>query len=97
VRDLRVELRLRPASSRPAASFFSLSTSPSNKIEFFFFTHENLKKFLFPAKKVMTGDSRSEGEKIPDPDPHVFGPPESGSISQKYGSGSCSGSGSFYH
>jgi hypothetical protein len=35
------------------------------------------------------------------PDPHVFGPPGSGyrSISQKYGSGSCSGSGngSFYH
>jgi hypothetical protein len=37
----------------------------------------------------------------PDPDPHVFGPPgsESGSISQRYGSGSgsCSGSGSFRH
>ncbi len=35
------------------------------------------------------------------PDPHVFGPPGSGpgSISQRYGSGSCSGSGSvsFYH
>jgi hypothetical protein len=30
----------------------------------------------------------------PDPsDPHVFGPPGSGSISQRYGSGS----GSFYH
>jgi hypothetical protein len=37
----------------------------------------------------------------PDPDPHVFGPPGSrfGSTSQRYGSGSgsCSGSGSFYH
>ncbi len=31
----------------------------------------------------------------PNPDPHVFGPPGSGSISQMYGSGS--GSGSFYH
>ncbi len=30
---------------------------------------------------------------IPDPDPHVFGPPGSGTISQRYGSGS----GSFYH
>jgi hypothetical protein len=29
----------------------------------------------------------------PDPDPHVFGPPGSWSISQRYGSGS----GSFYH
>ncbi len=29
----------------------------------------------------------------PDPDPHVFGPPGSGSTSQRYGSGS----GSFYH
>jgi hypothetical protein len=40
---------------------------------------------------------------VPDPDPRVFGPPRSGSISQMYGSGSgsCSGSGSgsgsFYH
>jgi hypothetical protein len=32
-------------------------------------------------------------------DPRVFGPPGSGSTSQRYGSGSgsCSGSGSFYH
>jgi hypothetical protein len=29
------------------------------------------------------------------PDPHVFGAPRSGSTSQRYGSGS--GSGSFYH
>jgi hypothetical protein len=31
------------------------------------------------------------------PDPHVFGPPGSGSISQRYGSGSGYRSGSFYH
>ncbi len=31
------------------------------------------------------------------PDPHVFGPPGSGSISQRYGLGFGSGSGSFYH
>ncbi len=31
----------------------------------------------------------------PNPDPHVFGPPGSGSISQRYGSGS--GAGPFYH
>jgi hypothetical protein len=30
---------------------------------------------------------------VADPDPHVFGPPGSGSSSQRYGSGS----GSFYH
>jgi hypothetical protein len=30
---------------------------------------------------------------VADPNPHVFGPPGSGSISQRYGSGS----GSFYH
>jgi hypothetical protein len=31
------------------------------------------------------------------PDPRVFWPPGSGSTSQRYGSGSDSGSGSFYH
>jgi hypothetical protein len=31
----------------------------------------------------------------PDTDPHVFGPPGSGSISQRYGSGSGARSGSF--
>jgi hypothetical protein len=31
----------------------------------------------------------------PNPDPHIFEPPGSGSISQRYGSGF--GSGSFYH
>jgi hypothetical protein len=34
-----------------------------------------------------------EGSSVADPDPRVFGPPGSGSISQRYGSGS----GSFYH
>jgi hypothetical protein len=34
-----------------------------------------------------------EKTSVPDQDPHVFGPPGSGSISQRYGSGS----GSFYH
>ncbi len=37
---------------------------------------------------------------VPDPDPsdpHVFGAPGSGSTSQRYGSGSDSGSGPFYH
>jgi hypothetical protein len=34
-----------------------------------------------------------EKTSVPDQDPHVFGPPESGSICQRYGSGS----GSFYH
>ena len=41
--------------------------------------------------------SVADPEPNPDPDPHVFGPPGSGSTSQMYGSGSCSGSGSFYH
>ncbi len=35
---------------------------------------------------------------VPDPaDPHVFGPPGSKSVSQRYGSGSGSASGSCYH
>jgi hypothetical protein len=33
----------------------------------------------------------------PNPDQHVFGHLGSGSTRQRYGSGSCSGSGSFYH
>jgi hypothetical protein len=40
---------------------------------------------------------RAAGNSVPDPDPHVFGPPGSGSISQRYGSGSGNGSGSFFH
>ncbi len=45
-------------------------------------------------------DSVADPDQNPDPDPpvpHVFGPPGSGSISQRYGSGFGSGSGSFYH
>jgi hypothetical protein len=34
---------------------------------------------------------------VADLDPHVFGPPGSGSTNQRYGSGSGSCSGSFYH
>jgi hypothetical protein len=34
--------------------------------------------------------------RVADPDPYVFGPPGSGSNSQRYGSGSGVGSGSFY-
>jgi hypothetical protein len=47
-----------------------------------------------------TGISVADPNPDPDPlDPHVFGPPGSGSTSQRYGSGSgsCSGSGSVYH
>jgi hypothetical protein len=42
------------------------------------------KSFRIPTTSVADPDS---------PDPHVFGPPGSGSTSQRYGSGS----GSFYH
>jgi hypothetical protein len=35
--------------------------------------------------------TESREASVPDPDPHVFGPPGSGSTSQRYGSGS------FYH
>jgi hypothetical protein len=47
-------------------------------------------------------NSRIQKGSVPDPNPdppdsHVFGPPGSGSTCQRYGSGSCSGSGSFYH
>jgi hypothetical protein len=60
----------------------------------------------FIASVVVTG-SVADPDPNPDPpdpnpdppDPHVFGPPGSGSTSQRYGSGSCSGSGSesFHH
>jgi hypothetical protein len=43
----------------------------------------------FPAGQLLSS--------VADPDPHVFGPPGSGSTSQRYGSGSCSGSESFNH
>jgi hypothetical protein len=39
------------------------------------------------------GEISCEKISVADPDPHVFGPPGSGSISQRYGSES----GSFYH
>jgi hypothetical protein len=53
--------------------------------------------FKKPGKKV---DVYSLKNCVPDPnpdppDPHVFGPP--GSTGQRYGSGSGSRSGSFYH
>jgi hypothetical protein len=38
----------------------------------------------------------SEKNSVPDPGPFVFGPPGSGSTSQRNGSGSGVGSGSFY-
>ena len=41
----------------------------------------------FSSQKKATKNLNS----VPDPDPHVFGPPGSGSTSQRYGSGS------FYH
>ncbi len=39
-----------------------------------------------PVLLVHPGSAVSAGTSVPDPDPHVFGPP--GSISQRYGSGS---------
>jgi hypothetical protein len=63
--------------------------------------------FIFIQIKIQTIHSNflnytdcvisSVADPEPDPDPHVFGPPGSGSTSHMYGSGSCSGSGSFYH
>ncbi len=54
--------------------------------------------FIFPPSFLFLMDQGpGMGKKIsvPDPDPHVFWPPGSGSSSQRYGSDS--GSGSFYH
>ncbi len=51
---------------------------------------------LFFLASFWVGTSVADPDPNPDPDPpgpHVFGPPGSGSISQRYGSGS----GSFYH
>jgi hypothetical protein len=50
-------------------------------------------------EKTIPDSSRPTRVADPDaiPDPYVFGPPGSGSISQMYGPGSGSGSGSFYH
>jgi hypothetical protein len=54
--------------------------------------HENLLECLLEM-----GNYADVQASVPDPDPHVFGPPGSGSTSQRYGSGSGYGSGSFYH
>jgi hypothetical protein len=51
-----------------------------------------------PAKYVFFTYSAVGSVPDPDPpDPHVFGPPGSVSVSKKYGSGSGSGSRSFNH
>jgi hypothetical protein len=58
------------------------------------------RKNLDPEQiKPNTTMQSSVADSDPNPDPPVFGPPGSGSTSQRYGSGSrsCSGSGSFYH
>ncbi len=49
------------------------------------------------ARSARPGEliSLSVSSSVADPDPCVFGPPGSGSIRQRYGSGF--GSGSFYH
>ncbi len=49
--------------------------------------------FYFPAHQLLKSSVADPDP--PDPDPHVFGPPGSGSTSPRYGSGY--GSGSFYH
>ncbi len=71
-----------PPSSSPSSPFSSLPLVPE-EVSLEFFT---------PCSSV--------ADPNPDPpDPHVFGPPGSGSTtaSQRYGSGSGSCSGSFYH
>ncbi len=65
-----------------------------------FATLQNLKKSS--DLSLSQGNRHGSGTLLdsvadPDPDPHVFGPHGSGYISQRYGSGSDSGSGSFYH
>ncbi len=72
-----------------------------------FWTQNNFTNFTFlflisPRSDASAGISVADPDPNPDPDlpdPHVFGPPGSGSwsISHKYGSGSCSWSGSFDH
>ncbi len=58
--------------------------------------------YCFFMTKIMPNleSSVADPNQDPDPpDPHVLGPPGSGSISQRYGSGfgTGTGSGSFYH
>ncbi len=62
--------------------------------------NQELSRLQGAFRDAMDGEQLiSVADPNPDPDPHVFGPPGSGSISQRYGSGfgSGSGSGSFYH
>ncbi len=54
--------------------------------------HQNREIFFF-----ILADSVSDPDAYPDPNPYVFGPHGSGFISHRYGIGSGSGSGSFYH
>jgi hypothetical protein len=55
----------------------------------------NTKSFAGDAKRFGLAKTKENSVADPNPDPHVFGPPVSGSgsTSQRYGSGS----GSFYH
>ncbi len=41
---------------------------------------------LYPVMKLYGITNTSVADPNPDPDPHVFRPPESGSISQRHGS-----------
>jgi hypothetical protein len=52
---------------------------------------------LADAIYLMVNCSVADTDLNSDPEPHVFGPPGSGPISQRYGFGSGSGSGSFSH
>jgi hypothetical protein len=54
--------------------------------------------YYFSLVVILVFPFRFAKNSVPDPDPpDVFGPPGSGPISQRYGYGSSSGSGSFYH
>ncbi len=76
---------LGPSTGSPPAS----SADPKGCVHFLLLRAEIIPSYLCAKKLVLSVAD-------PDPsDPYVFGPPGSGSISQRYGSGS--GSGSFYH
>ncbi len=61
-------------------------------------SRQNSTELLSPRVGDIVDRSDADPDPNPDPpDPHVFGSLGSGSTSQRYGSGSCSGSGSFYH
>jgi hypothetical protein len=55
----------------------------------FFYKNNSTEKKILPWPTKTFGDVLAGS--VADPDPHVFGPPGSGPISQRYGSGS------FYH